>query len=123
MQIEIYAHGVELSDSLTNHIKRRIEFALSRFRDLVQKVVIYVADENGPKGGMDKSCLVRIKTDERSELVIKDTESNIHLAVNRAISRSKHSLSRHIQKTRLFQRKRIETQEITASEDSENELY
>ncbi|MGH1486786.1 MAG: HPF/RaiA family ribosome-associated protein [Cellvibrionaceae bacterium] len=111
MYILVHANGLKMTNSLNEHIKNRIEFALSRFSGLITKIVVSVADENGPKGGVDKTCTVRIKTDQLSELIVKDTETDIYVAVGRAIARSKQSLTRHLQRAKLFDRKRLSTYE------------
>ena len=96
MKIQIHARDFEMTEALREHILRRCRFVLSRLRDSVRRVEIHLADENGPKGGVDKRCLVRIKSDGFSEIVIKDVENDLYVAVDRALSRAKRSLLRRI---------------------------
>jgi hypothetical protein len=106
-----------MTNAIESHITNRIWFVLSRFSDVVKKVEVYVSDENGPKGGIDKSCLLRITTGNRTDLIIKDRQDDLYIVVTRALSRAKQSLSRHIRKTRLFNRKRVTNSLLLPEED------
>jgi ribosome-associated translation inhibitor RaiA len=107
MQILIHTNGLKMTDALDQYIHSRIGFALSRFNGLIRKIVVSVVDENGPKGGVDKSCTVRIRTDQRSELIVKDTEADVYVAIGRALARSKQALTRHVKRSQVFNRKRM----------------
>lgn len=109
MQILIRAQGIQLTEAIEQHISNRTHFILSRFSGVIRKIEVFIADENGPKGGVDKTCVVKIKTDERAELVVKDLEDDLYVAVARALARAKQSLSRRIQRGRVFKRKRVTT--------------
>jgi len=118
MQVLISSKGLQMTDTLSKHIQNRIEFTLSRFGSLVRNVVVSVSDDNGPKGGVDKSCVIRIKTDNSSELIVKDTKSDVYAAVGKAIARSKHALSKHVKRTRVFKRKRLDMPQGAANDVS-----
>lgn len=121
MQVFINSNNFEMTEALSLHIKNRIEFTLSRFGGLVKKIVVSVSDENGPKGGVDKSCVIRIQTDTFSELVVKDKKSDVYAAVGRAIARAKHSLTKQVNRSKFLKRKnkRLQNESI---EQSEHEL-
>jgi len=118
MQVFINSNNFEMTEALSRHIKERIEFTLSRFGSLVKKIVVSITDENGPKGGVDKSCIIRIQTDTFSELVVKDTKSDVYTAIGRAIARSKHSLSKQVNRSKFFKRmnKRLPAESFEKSE-------
>lgn len=105
MRLDIHASGFELTNALNEYIHRRCTFALSRFQGVVRRISVHVADVNGPKGGIDKSCVVCVKTDNMPELVVKDTESDLYVAVDRAIARSKHSLARRVKRVKALSAK------------------
>ena len=100
MKIQIHTRDFAMTQPLREHILRRCRFVLSRLHNSVRRVEIHLADENGPKGGVDKRCLVRIKSDNFSEIVIKDVESDLYVAVDRALSRAKRSLLRRMDSLR-----------------------
>jgi hypothetical protein len=59
MQIDIKARGFRLTEGLRTRAERRIRFALGSTSGRVRSVVMRLADENGPRGGVDKRCTIR----------------------------------------------------------------
>ena len=55
MQINIQARGFELTEGLRGHIQSRMQFALGWAGQHLRKVSVNLSDENGPRGGEDKS--------------------------------------------------------------------
>jgi hypothetical protein len=60
MRIAIREHGVGLSADGRAYAIDRVTHALAAVRDQVRKVLVYLSDENGPRGGPDKRCRVAI---------------------------------------------------------------
>ncbi len=58
-----------LSPSLAPFARRRLEFALARFDARVRSLTVRVADLNGPRGGLDKRCLVAIRLTSPRRLI------------------------------------------------------
>lgn len=92
--------GVKAAASLRDHIERRLTYALSRFGSRVNRVTVYLADRNGPKGGIDKSCriVVRLRGLGETVSVVDDTDWTV--AVDRAATRIGHSVSRELERKR-----------------------
>jgi len=107
MRINIHSNGLVLDGALREHIGERISSTLSRFNNLIRKVEVYLTDQNGPKGGVDMLCLVRINGDNMQEIVIKDTEADSYSAVSRALARAKQTLARKIGRTRAIGHQRF----------------
>jgi ribosome-associated translation inhibitor RaiA len=107
MQIEVHSRGIESSDALRQHAARRARFALTRFGDRVRRLSVTVADENGPKGGVDMRCRIRADLHPRGEIVIRERHHDPFAAVARATERVAHAVSRRLQ--RLHARRRGRT--------------
>lgn len=58
MQIAIQAHGFSLTDTLEKHVEDRIRFTFSHVSGRVRRILVILSDINGPRGGIDKRCLV-----------------------------------------------------------------
>ena len=94
MRIETLTHGVELTPALEEHIDRRLRFALTRFGGQLRQVHLTLADVNGPRGGKDIHCKIRVDLDGRSDLVVREVQADPFAAVARAAERTSHALSR-----------------------------
>jgi ribosome-associated translation inhibitor RaiA len=105
MRLAIRSRGLELTDELRDHVTRRLSFTLSRISDRLRRVDVTVADINGPKGGVDKICRVRILGPGLGELVIEERDSDITVAVDVAASRAARSVLRALDLRRLSGRR------------------
>lgn len=98
MKITTTARDIELSGSLREYVENRVAFALSRFQDRIRGVVIVLSDVNGPKNGIDKRCLLKIRPQGLSEFTIDEIESDFQSASNRAADRAKRTLARRLRR-------------------------
>lgn len=100
MLLELHARGVALDNGLRDHIDRRLSFALSRFGGRVNKASVYLADTNGPKGGIDKSCQIVVRLRGLGEVVAEVADAEWPAAVDRAANRIGHNVSRELDRKR-----------------------
>ncbi len=102
MRIDIQTRGFKLTDSLRQHTERRLQFALSWAVYEVRKVVVRLSDINGPRGGNDKRCYIQIPIPGSPDVVIEDTESDLYVAIDHAVSRIERSLARRLERKREY---------------------
>lgn len=98
MQIDIQARGFALSAGLRTHVEHRLRFALSRFQDRLMRVTVRLSDVNGPRGGVDKLCQFHLRLHGLPDIVVKDTEADLYVAVDRAAERAGRTLRRHLRR-------------------------
>lgn len=72
---------------------------MSRLVHVIELVRVVVSDVNGPRGGVDKECLVRIDHRRGGPLIIRRTATNTREAVDRALARARDALARAIART------------------------
>jgi len=104
MQCHIHAGDFSLTDALRRHVERRLYFGLARFQPLVRKIEVHLSDVNGPRGGQDKRCQVRVRLAAQGDVVVEDTEADLYHAVDRALSRSARTVARRIGRARRIDR-------------------
>ncbi len=87
-----------LPRSLAQLARHRLEFALGRFGTHVRSVTVRLADLNGPRGGVDKHCLVEIRLNSpRRAIVIEDTDVDAEVAIGRVAERAARVVARAVQ--------------------------
>ncbi|MFB0934986.1 MAG: HPF/RaiA family ribosome-associated protein [Propionivibrio sp.] len=96
MQIQIHSDDFDLTDGLRNHIVRRLGYSLNHGRDIISRVVVRLADINGPKGGVDKCCGIEVRLKGCSAIAIDDTQADLYVAIDRAAERTGRTLDRLI---------------------------
>ena len=81
MKFDIRTQGFELTDALSEHVHRRMIFALHRFHHrLGQRATVHLSDENGPKGGVDMRCVIHVPMPGRKEVVIREDGDDLYVA-------------------------------------------
>lgn len=106
MTVTVYAHGFDLTTALQDYAQRRVRAALDRFARNVTRVVVRLGDVNGPRGGVDKRCLVHVSLTDGPAVVIKDCQHDLYVAIDRAAGRAGRSLVRRATALRYFRRRR-----------------
>lgn len=102
MQVDIRANGIEMSESLREHTQRCLNFGLDWAKQDVDRIVITLSDINGPRGGNDKRCQLRIPLPRMRDVVIEETAGDIQLAITRSVDRAARSLERRLSRQREF---------------------
>lgn len=104
MQIEIQARDFPLTDALGAYVERRINFVLSSRFEQIKRIEVRLSDINGPRGGIDKRCQILVTLPRLKDIVIEDTETNLYVAIDRAIDRAGRTIDRRLK--RLFSKHR-----------------
>jgi putative sigma-54 modulation protein len=112
MQIEIWGREVKVSERLREYIERRVRFALERLAMPIRKVHVQLRDLNGPRGGVDKSCKVRIALAPAATLVVEHRSSSAYAAIDSALKKAAMSIVRRIQRKQERIRTRTATSRI-----------
>lgn len=96
MKIDIQCRGFELTEELRDYTKKRLAYNLYSGNAYIQRVIVRLSDINGPRGGEDKRCCLEIRLKGLPEIVIEDTETNLYVAINRAVERAGRTLVRRL---------------------------
>jgi len=104
MKYEIVARDFQLTDSLRTYIEKRINFTFNGRFDQLKRICVRLSDINGPRGGIDKRCRIQISLPRLKDVVVDDTESNLYVAIDRAVDRAGRTVNRRL--TRLYYKNR-----------------
>ena len=96
MKIDIQSRGFSLTDALHRYTQRRLHFVMSYCSGHINQVVVRLSDVNGPRGGADKCCHIRIVLAGIPNVVVEDTEVDMYAAIDRACDRARRTVVRKI---------------------------
>jgi hypothetical protein len=82
------------------YAERALRFALTRFTDAVDRVRLRLVDENGPRGGPDKRCAVRVTLRQGGVVYVTGLDSDIRTVVDQVASRVARAVARHLDRAR-----------------------
>ncbi len=104
MHIEIQARNFPLTAALYSYIERRLGFVLSSRDEHIQRVLVRLSDINGPRGGADKCCHIQVILSHVPDVIIKDTETDLYVAIDRAADRAGRTVGRRLARQRIKSR-------------------
>jgi ribosome-associated translation inhibitor RaiA len=102
MQVDIQSTGFTLTAGIRTYLMKRLTDDLNRGDDHVTRVIARLSDINGPRGGVDKRCLIEVRLKHAPALVIEDTEADLYLAIDRATARAGRAMERSLVRQRKF---------------------
>ncbi len=100
MLVQISGKGFELSTDLRDLAKERVATALGRFTDRIARVNVFLADENGPKNGLDKSLRLIIDIERLPLIVLEERGDSWYAVIDQAAERAVHAVSRQVDRAR-----------------------
>lgn len=98
MRVELRVRNTDLAEVLRGYIERRLEVALERFGERVNRVRVRVSGLNGPQGGTKNSCRVSADLKPFGRVAVQETDLDLHAAVDRATSRVGRLLGQRLEK-------------------------
>ena len=100
MNIDVQSLGFPITLALADHARRRLRFALTRHNDRIRRVVVRLGDENGPRGGADKFCRIRVYLIDAPVAVIADIGSDLYGVIDRTVDRVSRVVVKHLDRSR-----------------------
>ena len=73
MQLELNNRKAGMDENVTREAKLQLRFFLSRFNETVLRVKATFSDVNGPKGGLDKLCIITAKMKTVGQITVQNT--------------------------------------------------
>lgn len=98
MDLELHVRGTYFLQAARDYAERRFRFSLRRLSHRVKRLRICIEDLNGPRGGVDKRCLIVAQVAPFGNLVIEETDAHIHEAMDRAANRLRRTLRRELKR-------------------------
>lgn len=104
MNIEVRGKDIELPVGFRAFVARKIDLALGRFSDRIAEVRVGIADVNGPRGGVDKTCRVEVRGARSWEVIVTAADADMYTVVHQAGDRVNRAVSKAIAKSRTLSR-------------------
>jgi len=96
MNVQMRGQGTQVSEALRTHVERCLGFALGRFGNRIDRVNVWLADVNGPRGGVDKRCRIGGRLRPTGIAFVVKTASDPYVAIGRAAGRAGSAVARRL---------------------------
>ena len=100
MTISIRSNGIGVTERLREHVESTLAFALDRFAPGIEDVSVFLADLNGPRGGLSTLCQITTRLASGRCINILQHHSEIEPGVKYAAERMKTAISRTLNRVK-----------------------
>ena len=98
--------GVELDDDNRALIRRKLGMKLGKFAASIERVTVRVTDENGPRGGLDHVCNVKVVLSGLPSAVVERRDAAPRTAIALALRATEQAVRRSVGRRRMTPRRR-----------------
>lgn len=119
MELELHVRDACVVETLRRYVERRFAVTLRRFAHRVRRLRIFVADLNGPRGGVDKRCRILVEVEPSGSLVVEETDVHVYEAIDRAADRLRRRIRRALKRRQALRRAKRKSRPVrqTGGED------
>ena len=107
MNITTRAQDFDLTPAIDDFARVYLSAALSRIDEDIVAVDLFMKDANGPRGGVDKQVLIRVRMRNRQQIALVTTHEDMYAAIRKGIKRTKRAVRRQMRKARHFEKRSL----------------
>lgn len=94
----IRVFGVDLSKEERARIRQGLGVKLGKYDTSIERVTVRVLDVNGPRGGIDKLCRIKVVLSGLPSVVFESRALTLKAAINGALSGTERTVRRTLQR-------------------------
>lgn len=92
--------GTDITALDRAYLRRKLGMKLGKFAKAIERVSVRLRDVNGPRGGVDKLCRIKVVLSGLPSLVIEQRHASLRAAMDGALRRSERAVRRSVQRRR-----------------------
>ena len=97
--------GANLSKDTRTEIRNKLNRKLGKFAKAIERVSVRVKDINGPRGGIDQVCRIKVVLSNLSSVVFEAQDASLDVAIGSALTGIERAARRSLQRRRMKPRK------------------
>ena len=93
--------GAEIAERDRDNVARKLGMKLGKFASAIERITVRLYDANGPKGGRDQVCQIKVVLSGLPSIVVEENASSVQNATDRAMKATALAVRRSVQRRRL----------------------
>jgi hypothetical protein len=93
--------GIEISNEDDDEIRRKLGIRLGKFAWSIERVTVRARDANGPRGGVDQECTLKVVLSGLPSVVVRRRHSALHTAIDDALHAAEKAVRRSLRRRRM----------------------
>ena len=93
--------GLRLDQDDKDRIRERLGAKLGKFAASIERVSVRVEDVNGPRGGVDQLCRIKVVLSGLPSVVVENQAASLAPAVSGALAAVERAVRRNVQRRRM----------------------
>ena len=92
--------GLSLDQDDRAYIRRRLGEKLGKYADSIERVTVRLEDVNGPRGGVDQACRIKVVLSGMPSVVVEHNAASLKPAVTAAVTAVERAVRRAVERRR-----------------------
>jgi hypothetical protein len=93
--------GVALSNDDHADIRHKLGVKLGQFARSIERVTVRARDVNGPRGGVDQECTVKVVLSGLPSVIVKRRDAALHVAIDTALHAVEQAVRGSVSRRRM----------------------
>ncbi len=93
--------GAAPDEDQREYVGRKLGMKLGKFASSIERVTVRVTDVNGPRGGIDQRCRVKVVLSGLPSVVVERRHATTEAAVDTALRATEESVRRVVRRRRM----------------------
>jgi ribosome-associated translation inhibitor RaiA len=98
--VHISAPASHFDSSASHYVQRKLYDKLGRFDRAIERVSVRVKDVNGPRGGVDQMCRIKVVMRGQPSVIFESRDASLNAAVDVALAGVQRAVRRTTERRR-----------------------